>query len=751
MRTILRLLPLLLVAALLVPAPCAAHISKDIEDQSTGQIAPGVNCTIVPHILSPEGYAPAGMHLYIRKPDIAEDRTGEAGRGYPVWAVVEDTQFTLKTNHEEFWAAVEPKIKETIAASSEWRSLTPSTGGQGEPIITITPLRNTWYLIEYEVNEQLQVSAKGNAKIVNSSGFDLDVQFGTPIDPLPSVGIVARHYFKWSIKSPDGSVEYGNDEEFIPISPVGFLIADKTPPNAIGFSPSVLFGTTGDTIAKFNEHRDRRGISLVPANPGELLLFVSDNARYAYAGGQGVHHKRDNIQALLYAETYLTSVTDEKPARAVRPIEHKIGEYFQGNDAPPAYPAGMGKFAFVGPIDLRKDLGLVPQTTMNAVAGAGQDSETINIHVWRIPVADLESKLHARLLAQYGAELSGQRRPAFLDHHFAGAVFFEYLEKSWQPPHWNDNLAYSDIDGNALQLGGFDFLRITAAVSDAAGNWTLPEASDAFLEWDAKNDIPAGTAARVSAYHRFLMPLVVFDNDKPNVVLMVTAQGRSGETRTTRFTIPNGDLAHKEKEQSGAPGEIGPWFNDDPVWIFDWKGESPTMQWLKANDPKRFDEFKQSLEILENTRVIFDCVAYDNVNKIVRRDDNDLFTKWGVVTPVAMPKDATDLELERPITWRIFDPTVPDESMLYEDPADKMYVYPDYIFRKVDETKMEPSADGSSGYGVEVLVNDRSNFNDPARNAGSMTNWRKVQLWFKVIPSAGTGIDRMGNEEKVGH
>lgn len=754
MRTFLPSLPLAMIAALCLALPAAGHLSPNVEETSpSGEIAPGIPCDIAPHLLYPLSYAPSGVFFHIVKADVMEDVTSMVGGGFSTYAVHEDTEFVLKTNYEEFWTQVEPLIKSKIAEDSTWKALVARGIAQGAPKVTITKKRVRWTLVEYDVDENLQVSAKGNARVVkdDDGSFDLKVLFGTPTDPLPSIGIEAKHMFEWTIESADGKVKFGNKEEFLP-DLCRFIVLDKSSPSTIGFSPNTIFGTTGDSIVKFNEHRDRRGITLIPANPPDLLMFVADNARYAFAGGQGVYHKRANLQALVYVETYITSVTDQKPARQVFPIESTIQEYFNGNEPPPAYPAGMGKFVWVGPIDLRKDLGIEPQTTMNAVAGAGQNSETINIHVWKIPIADLETKLHARLGAQYANELKDQLRPTFLDHHFAGACYFEFPEKAWGENHSIDDLEYFSIDAGKMNLGGFEFLRLSAAVSDAAGNWSLPEASDAFVDWDTKNDIPEGgdAKARTMAYHRYMMPVVVFDNDKPNPMLIVTAQGRNGETRTTRYTIPNGDLAHKEREQSGAAGQIGPWINDDREWVFDWKGESPTMQWLKDNDKKRFDEFKESLEILENTRVVFEVAAYDNVNKIVRRDSDELFTKWGVCTPVTLPKDATDPQLERPVTWRIFDPTVPDESMLYEDPADKMFVYPDHIYRKVDTAKMEPSADGKSGYGVEVMVNDRSNFNEASKNGGSQTNWRKITLWFNVIPSAGTGIDRMGNEETVG-
>jgi hypothetical protein len=232
-------------------------------------------------------------------------------------------------------------------------------------------------------------------------------------------------------------------------------------------------------------------------------------------------------------------------------------------------------------------------------------------------------------------------------------------------------------------------------------------------------------------------------------MIMVTAQGRDGETRTTRFTLPNGDLAAREREESGGRPNSAPTSTWTTQWVFDWKGESETMKWLEKNDKKRFDEFKASLEILENSRVIFEVAAYDNVNKYVRMEGpNKEYCKYGIWTPQVMPKDVTDLQFERPMTWKINDPTVPDEEMLYEDRPAKVFVYPDYIYRRAIPEKMAPSADGRSGYGVEVLVErPRLVQRDPARTAARPPTGGRSSSWFNVLPSEEVGVDRMGNQE----
>lgn len=766
MRRRASILPIAFLLALAAAGPAGAHMSANLQDTGSGPQGQGLaNCKKVPHELKPYAVLPTDGSLYYRIEPVPKDpklmKSIESPvKGIKAFAIEEDLPLTLKSNVDEFWSQVEPKLKEKIRNDPGYRALV-SQGvdvPDGACELTLSDKRVRWTITEFEVDPSGSVSP-GAGHVVDekevsgdADGGSLSLGKGFPVPDDPHYYLItARHYYQWEIKTPDGKISFGNKADMVWDSVI-MKVLDNTSPAGVYFSPNVLFGTTGDAIAAYNEIRDRHGAPY-PANESDIFMIVPDNARYAFEQLVGFRHDPRKVQAKLYAETYISRVTATPPARKQMPIEKAFQEYCEGEQSP---PEGMGRFVWVGPIDLREDLGLVPQTVPQEKSG---NPEVLNVHVWKIPVAELEKKLLAALIARYGGELEAppERKLQFLDHHFASGSVFEYREEAWEPLHLPArDIDYTGSKGDAKPqaLGKLDFLRITAAVSDAAGNWTLPQ-EGGLLTWNAANDVATGGAIRLEGaqktlHHVGFLPLVVLDNDKPNPMILVTAQGRDGEIRTTRYTIPNGDLAVREREESGGTPQIGPYTNIDHEWVFDWKGESPTMQWLAENDPKRHDQYKRDLEILENTRVIFEVEAYDNVNKYVRMEGpNNAYCKYGIWTPQVMPKDVTDLQFERPVTWKIVDPTVPDEDMLYEDKAAKVFVYPDYIYRKVDPARMAPSADGKSGYGVEVLVNDIGSFNDPAKNGGSATNWRKIVLWFNVIPSSDKGIDKMGNQEQV--
>lgn len=746
------------------PHTAAAHMSENLQDTGTGPQGPGLgNCRKVPHELKPYSVLPPDGSLYFKiDPDAKNpaylNSIPSPIKGIKAYAVEEDAPFTLHTNVQEFWAAVEPKLKEKISKDKGYRAIIGQGVEipQGECELTIRNKRVRWQIAEFEIDgagatkpgggrviEEREIPAEGgDGALVMGKGFPV------PNDPH-YFHITARHYYEWEIRSPDGKVVFGNRADMVWDSIV-MKVIDNTPPRSVYFMPSVLFATSGDEIAAYNGIADLLGAPW-PRNGEEIVMIVPDNAQHAFEQLVGVRHDSRKVQAKIYAETYVSRVTPTPPGRTHMPVEKSFQEYCDGEGNP---PEGLGKFVWAGPIDLREDLGLTPQT----VPQPGSNPEVLNLHVWRIPIAALEKKLHEALLARHGPELEAppERKLRFLDHHFASGSMFEYRDPAWEPVHIpSGDLQYTAIDDPAPRsLGKLDFLRITAAACDAAGNWSLP-VERTLLDWNAAGDVASGgeiplSGAQRVAHHASFLPLVVFDDDRPNPMIVVTAQGRDGEVRTTRFTIPNGDLAARDREESGASDEIAPYANRDPEWIFDWKGESPAMKWLEKNDPKRFKEYKAALEILENTRVVFEVAAYDNVNKYVSmKGPAGAYCKFGIWTPQVKPKDSPGIQFERPVTWRIHDPTVPDEEMLFEDRATKIYIYPDHIYRAVDQKRMAPSADGRSGYGVEVLVNDASPFNDPAKNGGMTANWRKIGLWFNLLPSESVGVDRLGNEETV--
>ena len=124
----------------------------------------------------------------------------------------------------------------------------------------------------------------------------------------------------------------------------------------------------------------------------------------------------------------------------------------------------------------------------------------------------------------------------------------------------------------------------------------------------------------------------------------------------------------------------------------------------------------------------------------------DPFTYYGISTPITTG-DVQDESLIRPVTWKIIDPTAENDpsqtDTLYENAKDKIYMYPDHVFRNIDESKE---------YGVEVVVHDRSNFNEPSQNGGLTYNQRILRLKFKVLKdnnSWNNNLEKMGSEESI--
>lgn len=622
-------------------------------------------------------------------------------------------------------------------------------------------------------------ASKSAIEILKGTGKEPIFNFKVPTDPFPSLAIYARAYFSWEIKipivGPSGSVAsfiLGNEREFMP-DLIRVNVLDRTPPIIMTFTPSVLFGTSGDHIVDFNARRNLRNIAEIPENESNVKMMVFDNARYGMLKGQGVLHDPNRIQCLFYFETFVTSITPDSSrigGRQPSRIEKMTGEFYSGSSEP---PQGIGQLIWVGPISLDEyyvksgggalkdlDSAVKPESIPGLIGTV--DNEAHCVHKWNIPIADLEKALRERMYEQYKDKIDPTRRVTLLSHQFASTGKFQFFPDELFQTHWIDDVVYySPNETTGKHLGGFEILRATAAVSDASGNWLLPETE--MIGWDARKDLlpyyyrenvdgvislkpffDASENSQVVVQHRMVMPVVVFDNDKPNPMLLVTAKGADGSTRTTRFYIPNGDLA--DLENGGKDPKINPWVNDDQVWEFDAAGESPTMKFLKDHDRERYEEYMKALQIQENSRVVFETIGYDNVNKWVVREEP--FSYFGIVTPIAFSAGVQDDSMIRPVTWKINDPTTAAdpqlESLMYEDKQNNTYVYPDYVYRNVDETQE---------YGAEFTIHDGSNFNDPDRNGGIMNNWRTLRLKFKILKNNATweGIEKLGSKEQVEH
>lgn len=710
---------------------------------------------------------PAGM------PDIS---TYLAVKSPTCYTMEEDRKYKIPTNGPSILAQKDQilqgwikEFKAKIAADSSLDVFKKGFKWDQATFEEYENLGTTW-----TVGDVDPATGQGKDTVYGGREDPKEFMFPIPTDPLPVITIRATTHFKWKIKVPIdvnepgmsglGNLYLGNqDDQMNDI--IRVIILDMTPPVAVGFTPNVLFGTSGDRIRDFNTRKAARNVTLIPDNPAELTVLVADNAQYSWVADIGVYHDRAKLSCLVYAETYVAGFSKDDPSgRDPSRIEKQTGEFYVGVGEP---PEGVGEFVWVGPINLaeyyaggsaQKDLptATVPETTFDAAQGAGQNVDLLNIHLWKVPLPSLENALHARLLAQ--VPKIKDRRATFLSHQFASACFFQYLSNELGAAHTIDNLIYDGPGGSGISLGGFDILRFTVAVSDAAGNWSVPDFLSPQPAMDplahlTKYSYKASVTGDIKPYfdenrpkiqHNYQMPLVVFDNDKPNPMLLVTAKGADGSTRTTRYYIPNGDLA--DLEPSSPVPQINPWVNDYQVWEFDADGESDAMKFLKDHDRERYEEYKKSLQIQENSRVVYEVVGYDNVNKWVVREDP--FSYFGVTTPIAYSDGAKDDSMIRPVTWKIIDPTTEADpqlaSLLYEDPAAKTYVYPDYVYRNVEDSK---------DYGVEFTVHDRSNFNDPAQNGGLTFNWRTLRLKFKILKNNATweGIEKLGSKEQVEH
>ncbi len=710
-----------------------------------------------------------------------------AEKDFETWAISEDDNFSIRTDGPEILKTMKDKIISGYIKTSSTLKVKPDGYDFSSAKLTkLEYIRTEWYLTENVITKDGGDSGSGLMRYdlaANAPGNDVQkLIFSIPTDPLDFIGLRAKVYFTWQIEigGNSGSKIIFENLEDTQNAFIKFVILDRTPPINFGFSPNTLFGTTGDWIANgsqdFNFWRSTRGIGSVPPNEDDLFLIVSDNGSNSDLDWmQGVYHNEKNINALIYAETYISGFTDKKPSRQVSKIEETTKEYYKGNSEP---PEGIGKFVWVGPINLREyylqdmdkvgkqidiEPPLEPYTDATGSMGTAGDGSR-NVHIWKIPVKDLEMALYKKLLVQYKDQVDKTTRKTFLDHHFGSGSLFKFLNDSDAVNHGIENLQYSSVKTGNLPLGGFEILRLTASVSDSSGNWTypgfIPKIKDltpvdhilayGYRTEDSKKFVPyfdATAEDRSDAPplpHDFLMPIVVFDNDKPNPILIMTARGKNGTTRTTRFTIPNGDLAYPGKSSNSGAKKQGPYINDMQLWEFDYNGESDTMKWLQENDPARYDEYKEALVIQENARVVFEIVSYDNINKWWVSQNP--FSYYGISTPVTFPEGSRDESMVRPITWTIIDPIVAkDETqrdLLFEDVKKKTYVYPDYIFRNVDENE---------SYGVEVVVHDSSNFNEPSQNGGTTYNWRRLRLNFKILKdrSNWNDMEKMGNQENI--
>ena len=492
---------------------------------------------------------------------------------------------------------------------------------------------------------------------------------------------------------------------------------DEMPPDAVFYSNRVLFATTGGKITEFNKRAEDYGfthpnksLGIEVKNPEEISVMVKDNNVFSSFDKASLekHDPRPykfgatTPTLAFYVETYRAFYKEVDNVAGGVKIERMLGETIatEALGTNPATPEG--RFGWIGPIWLEDLDGWTVSVYPKEVEGDDKSERIIepvkvdgiainknklcSVYHFKGPLKSLETAVE---------KLTGDPDAMRYSLHFAS------LAQMFIPVSASNNVRFLEHQFNDESLG-FEkekMMRICTAVLDSSGNLRMPWLSRTIDEKKVLADFQAKFgAAKLSKAGLCdeMIVVVPYDDRLPGAVLAVT----NTETNvTTSFTIPNYDCLDNENTSAGAKVYF-PFAEQAEVWHFKYDGDTDAMKWLKQKDPERYKKYIEALTINEDVRLIFDMVAYDNISKYLETADSDKkkIGQYGISTEmVGAEKGLENLYYH---TWRIDDPTG-TESLLYEDKAKELFVYPDYVFRNPEQGKT---------YKVSFYVEDFSPF-----------------------------------------
>jgi hypothetical protein len=520
---------------------------------------------------------------------------------------------------------------------------------------------------------------------------------------------------------------------------------DETPPDAVFYSNRVLFTTTGGKITEFNKRAGDYGfkhpngsLGMEVKNPEKISVLVKDNNVFSSFDKASLdqHDPRPHRFGVttptlaFYVETYRAFYKELDNAAGGTKAERMLGETIatEALGTNPATPEG--RFGWIGPIWLDDLDGWTVSVYPMEVEGDDKSEKIIkpvivdgiavnknklcSVYNFNGPLKSLETAVE---------KLTGDPEAMRYSLHFAS------LANMLIPVSAGNNVRFLEHQFNDETLGFKEekMMRICTAVLDSSGNLRMPWLSRTIDEKKVLADFQAKFgAAKLSKAGLCdeMIVVVPYDDRLPGAVLSLT----NTETNvTTSFTIPNYDCLETENASAGAKVYF-PFAEQAEVWHFKYDGDTDAMKWLKQKDPKRYDEYIKALTINEDVRLIFDMVGYDNINKYLETIDSDKtkIGQYGISTEMAGAEKGVENLYYR--SWRIDDPTG-TESLLYENKAEELFVYPDYMFRNPEQGKT---------YKVSFFVEDFSPFFNskgsavvpqPPKRSG---NIRQIILEFDV-------------------
>ena len=516
------------------------------------------------------------------------------------------------------------------------------------------------------------------------------------------------------------------------------LVFDDTPPDAVYFSTPALFATTGHKISEFSKKAEawkfKHPRNAPAKNPDNLEIWVKDNSYFNGTQAKGYKFGNTKPDMALFVETYQTYYQESDPtATGLTKLDKTLGETVKPNFSPKSTPDG--NFRWIGPIWLDK---LIEKgwtcTIKNAEshkAAADEPDQITDIKIENGIVLNKDKACTVfvfsgpvRGIEEAIEEMENNEDATIINPHFASLANMAFTDEQSYNDHIANSESYNIVDERRL--------RMVAAVSDCSGNVRLPKmnTNDPIALSAFQNPNKKYTLNKCAVFTD-IIDIIPYDDILPTPVFSVT---NTETNKTTVFTIPNSDVLKEENADTAKKpyfsyNDIHPEVAAD-VWHFSYKDDTDIMKWLKANDPKRHAEYLAALTISEDVRLIFDMVAYDNVNKnvIMKPVEARKAGQYGISTPMDGVNDKDDESIMRYESWAIGDENAPD-NLKFEDVAKKIFVYPDYIFRRPEAGK---------SYTVSYFVEDFSPFINkaycgvsgaPAQRHG---NIRQIILEFKI-------------------
>jgi len=552
------------------------------------------------------------------------------------------------------------------------------------------------------------------------------------------------------------------------------LVIDEMPPDSVYYSDRVLFTTTGGKMSEFNKRVEDYGfkhpnsaLKVDVKNPENLTIMFKDNnffSSYNKADIDKLDPKphRFGVTPLdfaFYVETYKAFYKESDNPTSANKLERMIGETVDSAmlGSNPATPEG--RFGWMGPIWVKDLEGWTFEAWPMETEGDEANEKLVEPKIVNgiylnkdklCTVVKMTGPLKS--LETAVEKLTGDPNSMRYSLHFASYA------QMYIPAAEGDNARYLEHQLTDEEMGFKEekMLRICTAALDSSGNLRMPWLSRSIDEKKVLADFQAKYGAEKMSKAGLcdeMIAVIPYDDRLPGAVLSVT----NTETNiTTSFTIPNSDCLTKENADAGSDIYF-PFAEQAEVWHFKYDGDTDAMKWLKQKDPKRYDEYIKALSINEDVRLIFDMAAYDNVNKYFETLDTDTkkIGQYGISTEMTgAEKGVENLHYK---TWQIDDPTG-TESLMYENKADKLFVYPDYMFRNPEQGKV---------YKVSFYVEDFSPFFNskgsavnpqPDKRSG---NIRQIILEFDVkgravqshsmggtTTTTNTVLDKTGGENK---